>query len=378
MANHGAAVAHAGYAPEPRCVACGIPLLPWRSATAVEADLAVAVRLHSRWLPQSDTSGMRAAGALKDSAELMYGFAADVLACGRCGSLYRDPGSVPADIQQRYRDDPYPPATLDRLFDRYTESYKRDHRWMTTQLTPPPRRRVPTSRERPRLLEVGSHVGAFLAYASGHGWAAHGVDVGTAVTEYARCRGAYACVGEFSPADYPSGGLDAVWILNCFEHLPAPAALLAEVHRMLRPHGRLVLRTPRAEGISALYAARPRRLGQIALTEDNALGVPFPCCYSEQALTALLHAAGFQNVEVRRRRLVNVGPALGGPMGLPPLRATIRAAAGRAGLWAWSHTSADPRAWMDVTALAAVVNDDSSHQPQPGSPCQPNAQWEPK
>lgn len=363
MADHRAPV---GDPPGPRCLACGLPLQLWRRATAVEMDLAVAARLHERWSASSPPDGPPAAGALKDSAELMYGFPADVLTCARCGSLYRDPDSVPADIHQRYRDDPYPPATLDRLFGRYASSYRRDHDWMRQQLTPPPG--AAATGGRPSLLEVGSHVGAFLAYAAGQGWSAHGVDVGAAVTDYARLRGTDARLGEFAPGTYPTGGLDAVWILNCFEHLPDPVGLLRDLRRMLRPHGRLVLRTPRAEGIRALYAARPRRLAQLALTQDNALGVPFPRCYSEAALSGLLRAAGFRDVEVRRRRLVNVGPEATGPAGLPP-RAAARAAAARAGLWAWRHISPDPRAWMDLTALTA---EGSRRLPPPAGPRHPS------
>lgn len=333
------------------CPLCPTPqgeLRPWRTVNAIAADLQTAAQLHLRWWPPPLVPA--GAGALKDSAELMYGYPADIRICPGCRSLFRSRDSIPDDIQQRYQQDPYPPATLERLWDRYTQSYRQDQDWMLRQLTtatPAGDRAHP-----PQLLEIGSHVGAFLAYAEANGWAAHGVDLGVTVTAYAQGRGMDSRAGTFDPDGYAPNSLDAVWILNCFEHFPDPAGLLIRLADILRPGGRLILRTPRAEGIQALYRARPRPIARLALTQDNALGVPFPRCYSERGLLALLARTGYDLTQVRRRRLVSVAPHPAKSGGMITVRTSIRNAAAEAWLQMrrW-HPHGDPRSWMDISAV---------------------------
>ncbi len=329
--------------PEHRDAAIRLQL--WRPSAVVATDLAEAARLHTTWWA---SRAEPAQGALKDSADLMYGYPADILRCPECGSLYRDPGSIPGDIQARYREDPYPPATLERLWNSYARSYEQDQAWMRRQLATGGQ---PVD-ERPRLLEIGSHVGALLAYADQAGWRAHGWDVGAAVTAYARSRGVDARQGAFDPDEYGPASLNAVWILNCFEHLPDPGRFLVQLASILRPGGRLILRTPRAEGITTLYRARPRRLARMALTVENTLGVPFPRCYSQGALRALVLHAGFDLVEQRGRRLVSVAPASTSHGRLAQLRAAARAHLVDAGMNVWGRLpDGDSHTWMDLVAV---------------------------
>jgi SAM-dependent methyltransferase len=55
--------------------------------------------------------------------------------------------------------------------------------------------------------------------------------------------------------DFPDASFDVVSMLAVIEHLPDPRTVLAEIHRVLRPGGRLVLTTPRraAELLIRLY-----------------------------------------------------------------------------------------------------------------------------
>jgi len=45
--------------------------------------------------------------------------------------------------------------------------------------------------------------------------------------------------------DFPDGSLDCVTMLAVIEHLKAPGAMVREIHRVLKPGGRLVLTTPK-------------------------------------------------------------------------------------------------------------------------------------
>jgi SAM-dependent methyltransferase len=328
------------------CPGCRTAMRLWRTRETMAIDLAAVASHHAcRWPP----SQFPQTGQLKDTTELMYGVPAAVQFCPRCSTLARDPATIPTDIDARYRDDPYPAPTLDRLWECYTAHYRRDRAWLGPLL------RLPSTSLNgrvPRLLEIGSHVGAFLAVAGAHGWDACGLDVGTDVTGYARARRVLVRQAAFDPAEHSAHSYDAVWILNCFEHYSDPLSLLSALRDVLRPGGLLVLRTPRAEGIHALYGLRPAGLRRAALAVNNALGVPFPRCLSQNVLVELLTITGYRHVQVRLRQLVPVAPRA-------PVLTRLLDAATTATIAATSHLpGSDARPWMDLVARAP-------HQEQP-------------
>jgi len=100
-----------------------------------------------------------------------------------------------------------------------------------------------------RVLEVGCGAGILVVELAGRGAAAVGVEVATRGLAYGRAlarrlgRGAgfVACDGERLP--FPDQSFDLVVSTEVLEHFLRPEVALAEMRRVLRPEGRLVLST---------------------------------------------------------------------------------------------------------------------------------------
>lgn len=81
----------------------------------------------------------------------------------------------------------------------------------------------------------------------------------------------------FSPLPYPADFFAAVTMLAVIEHLEAATseALLAEIHRVLQPGGRLVLTTPAAWTDRLLRAmARARLLSPVEISDHKQVFTP--------------------------------------------------------------------------------------------------------
>ncbi|MBI1321290.1 MAG: methyltransferase domain-containing protein [Candidatus Hydrogenedens sp.] len=63
--------------------------------------------------------------------------------------------------------------------------------------------------------------------------------------------GAARVVADMQQAPFPPSSFDGVYSLNVMEHVPDPAALLRECHRLLAPGGRCALITPNG-GVAGL------------------------------------------------------------------------------------------------------------------------------
>ena len=119
---------------------------------------------------------------------------------------------------------------------------------------------------------------------------------------------ARALLGErFLQADFGAGipirdgRMDAVAAVEGIEHLENPYAFLREIHRILRPGGRLILTTPNTTSIrsrvrfwgSGFYSQDPRPLNEDRRTPLHHISLEtFP------ELRYALHATGFHVVDV--------------------------------------------------------------------------------
>ena len=227
------------------------------------------------------------AEALTDGRKLMHSNGAAVFTCDACGSVFRDPRTVPADIVGSYRDDEYGEAELTRLRDRALTECAHDHAWLRAQGLAPGA----------RVLEIGSYVGALLSHARGNGCDAIGVDVGREVSAFARACGLDVETGAFDDGGFPAASFDVVFVLNCFEQLPDPGTSLDQIRRVRRPGGRLVVRTPSADFARRAHRPRLRRLA----AANGILGVPFLRCLSSGALDTILRDHGFKPRCIRGR-----------------------------------------------------------------------------
>ena len=98
---------------------------------------------------------------------------------------------------------------------------------------------------RGRLLEVGCAGGFFLDAARARGWEVTGVEYSGAASHFAReDLGLDVRTGSLESAGFADGEFDALYMGDVLEHVVDPMATLAEVRRLLRPRGRLLLSGP--------------------------------------------------------------------------------------------------------------------------------------
>src|SRR5438094_10076790 len=97
-----------------------------------------------------------------------------------------------------------------------------------------------------RLLDVGCAGGELAALLATRGWRVQGAEAEPALVEAARARGVEARSVDLdrAPLPWPAGAFDAVVAAEVLEHVVDTNHLLAEIARVLRPGGALVV-TPR-------------------------------------------------------------------------------------------------------------------------------------
>ncbi len=99
--------------------------------------------------------------------------------------------------------------------------------------------------ERLEILDVGCGTGANSVALAAKGHSVRGIDVSeTAIARY-RARGFDGRVTDLEVGiDYPDASFDLVFCSEVIEHIVSPETLVAEMNRLLKPGGRIVLSTP--------------------------------------------------------------------------------------------------------------------------------------
>ena len=226
---------------------------------------------------------------LMDLTRFMHGGPGRLLSCPTCGLLTRD-----EDATARYEADVYDRDLMSYLYPRYLQAFA-EKTWYK-----------PLLRDHAEILEVGSHLGAFLQTAEQWGWRPIGLDIGASTSDFARSKG--MSVKRLSLEDYlPPLRPEAIFIWNCFEQLRDPASTLHQSHRLLQPHGLLVVRIPNAE-----FYQRKRRELEVKssgrslklLGYNNLLGFPYLYGYTPSALDRLLQTNGFSPIAAHNSSLL--------------------------------------------------------------------------
>jgi SAM-dependent methyltransferase len=256
------------------CPVCGNRYRLLRSAVDLEREASIRQRFVTSRFGRAPV-GLEA----MDLTHFMHADPAEVLACTVCGTLRRWNEPPVA-----YESDQYDLTLLRHLYPRYRRAFERKRSWYQGLL--------PSHAE---VLEVGSHVGSFLEVAEWWGWKPIGLDIGTETSDFARRQG--ATVRQLALEDYSRlfSPLDAVFIWNCFEQLEDPRQTLAEVRRILSPHGVVVLRVPNAAFYRRQISRGPAA-SLLSLGYNNLLGFPYLNGYSPASLHRLLQSMNFEPV----------------------------------------------------------------------------------
>ena len=98
-----------------------------------------------------------------------------------------------------------------------------------------------------RVLDIGCGDAKFLHRMKQAGWAVQGIDFDAAAASNAKSLfNIDVQIGTLENAGFPDCTFDAVTMNHVIEHVFDPVAELREVHRILKPGGRLVMVTPNA------------------------------------------------------------------------------------------------------------------------------------
>ncbi|HJT20476.1 MAG TPA: class I SAM-dependent methyltransferase [Nitrospira sp.] len=234
------------------------------------------------------------AAAVTDRLKFTQNYSTGIAACTECGLLYRCP-RPPADaVAKAYASERYDGAYL-------WDEFEAQRAWAHAKIPLLEKHLSNTSAGRkPRVLEIGSFVGGFLAEGTAQGWEMVGIDPGRDVTAF--CRGQQLPVfqGTIEEAPLSPARFDAIVIWNTFDQLPDPHALLKRSMVVLRDGGLLVIRVPNgacfdwAMSLRATVPVRLRRLLDSALAWNNLLTFPYLYGYSADLLSRLCEPYGFR------------------------------------------------------------------------------------
>lgn len=236
----------------------------------------------------------------KDLTDFAHGVTARLLECDGCGLLIRDEHQ--ADPDRVYVEDQYDSSVMERLLPRYVAAYRARETPYRGLLAPGA-----------RVLEIGPHFGAFLQVATEWGWAPVGVDIGKDTTEFVKAHGHATYDRPVKECDFPDADFDGVFIWNCFEQIADPHETLAEVRRVLKPSGVLVIRTPNAlfyrQCEHFLRTSEPGEMSNWvirALGYNNLLAFPYLYGYGGAQLNRATERHGFHRESALDSELITL------------------------------------------------------------------------
>ena len=208
-----------------------------------------------------------------------------VVACTRCGLVYRNPIERAYELEEIYAEATPAPDLLRALHETQRAAYRAQAARLLRVLG-----------KRGSGLELGSYVGAFLAAARDVGLQVEGLDVNAEVNCFTRSLGFSVHDGDLE-SFATERRFDAVAIWNTFDQLPDPRAAVNAAWKLLRPGGVLAIRVPNGDFYAALRHVTTRPLAgglaRLALAHNNLLTFPYRYGFTVRSLTHLLERVGF-------------------------------------------------------------------------------------
>ncbi len=288
------------------CLVCGSRRVrPLCSAAELANRQQVLRRFHERRLRRGP-DGSIPARALADRVEFTQDYVTDIVSCLQCEMVFRTPRPAAGVVTRAYESDRYGQDYLEGALRSRLPWARRKASALAPWLA---------SVRQPRVVEVGSFVGAFLTAARERGWEVIGIDPGDEVARF--CRAQRHSVFQGTLPEFPCDPhtVDAVVIWNTFDQLPDPRPTLHAAARLLRSGGLLVLRLP--NGAYFQWATdRLRRAGRIgtewlvtALAWNNLLTFPYLHGYSLETADRLAADCNCSRVACTPDTLVRLADA---------------------------------------------------------------------
>ncbi len=175
-----------------------------------------------------------------------------LVTCQVCGHIYQNPRPTVTGISKYYPENylPFQKAIEDEPFwwRRIDRRYGRYRRCIAVHNA---------AVHKGRLLDVGCATGIFLDGMRQFGWQVQGVEPVPSAAEYARVRfGLDVFCGQLEAANFPGRSFDVITLWDVLEHVHEPRLLLAEIARLLRPGGLLILSLPNPDSLEARLLGR--------------------------------------------------------------------------------------------------------------------------
>lgn len=167
--------------------------------------------------------------------------------CRNCGLIYQNPQLTLGEVLQHYPDS-YIAYRPDIDSERSIFSRLDQHIGMARRC----RRTMHHHQHPARLLDVGCGTGRFLEAMRSRGWQVVGVEPNPYAAQYARSSfNLEVRTSTLEEAAFEDAAFDAISLWGVFEHVIDPKATLAEIARILKPGGLLVMSLPNPASLEA-------------------------------------------------------------------------------------------------------------------------------
>ena len=202
--------------------------------------------------------------------------------CGDCGIVFVSPQPTPRELEALYRKEAGYFATAQTDL---TSVPATSAKWLHDAVA---KHGISSG----KFLDLGCANGSLMYAMRGLGWQVSGVDVNGDAVEIARKHDLDARAGTLESAHFDDDAFDVVYLGDVIEHVPAPRAVCQEIHRVLRPGGLVVMRTPNAAcGFAALTLAASSITGSSWAHSE----APYHLHeFTPQGLARLLESLGFE------------------------------------------------------------------------------------
>ncbi|MEZ6127185.1 MAG: class I SAM-dependent methyltransferase [Planctomycetaceae bacterium] len=169
-----------------------------------------------------------------------------IVVCSTCGLGWMHPSPASDDIRGFYPTTYY--GNTGAKFSPWIEwlvrvTAARRVRFLIRQLPPAA-----------RILDVGCGRGTLLSAFADRGFEACGFELSAEAAEFADPRARIQIGTELADAAYPAEHFDMVILWHVLEHLKHPDRTIMEIHRILKPGGRLILAVPNFSSWQAKWA----------------------------------------------------------------------------------------------------------------------------
>lgn len=174
------------------------------------------------------------------------GVAARVVVCDDCGLGRFEPMLSAEEIRDLYPDEYYgePGVKFQPLVERLVRLVGERHiSFLSRGLS-----------AGSRVLDVGCGRGVILGALADRGLEVHGVEISAEAARGADPRAEIRIAARLQDAGYPPAFFDEVVIWHVLEHLQDPRGTIEEVHRILKPGGRLIVAVPNFESMQARWS----------------------------------------------------------------------------------------------------------------------------